>query len=306
MIRLSPQSFERLERAPVLDCRIGGSESNLAIALSRLGLRTAWISKLVDNPLGQKIARTLAAHGVDTSHILWTAEGRVAVYFIEFGAEPRPTRVMYDRKDSAASAMSPEEIDWSSLDRARHLHLTGITPALSESCRRTVQRALEEGRARGLTASFDINYRARLWNPETARKCLEPLIDGVDVLISTLADIKIIFGWQASEEEIAGRLSKQYNNKYVCLTLGGDGALCYDGQAHRRPAFRAEAVDRVGAGDAFDAGFLYGYLQSDPALGLDYGCAMAGLKHTIPGDEFVASLQEVEEAVAREHRDIQR
>jgi len=306
MIRLSPQHFERLERATVLDCHIGGSESNLAIALTRLGLRTAWISKLVDNPLGRKIARTLAAHGVETSYILWSVQGRVGVYFIEFGAEPRPTRVLYDRKDSAASTLSPEEIDWSCLEKARHLHLTGITPALSDSCRQTVGRALLEARQRGLTASFDVNYRTKLWEPPIARECLETLIPGVNVLFCPLEDAKILFQLTGSEEEIAKRLSKRFNINIVCLTLGGNGALAYDGSFHRRPVFQAETVDRVGAGDAFDAGFLYGFLQGDVPLGMDFGSAMASLKHTIPGDEFVSSRQEVEELLAREHRDIQR
>src|SRR5437660_4020368 len=172
MIRLVPKGYTRLEEAQELECRVGGSESNLAVALTRLGLRVTWISKLPANPLGVMIERRVRSFGVDTSRMLWEEEGRAGLYFIEPAAAPRRARVLYDRAHSSASRMRPEEIDWSVLDSVRHVHLTGITPALSDSCRATVARALVEAKARGCSTSFDVNYRARLWSAEAARETL--------------------------------------------------------------------------------------------------------------------------------------
>src|SRR5215212_2260762 len=141
MVRLVPKGFTRLEDAQELECRVGGSESNVAVALARLGLRTAWISKLPANPLGMMVERRVRSFGVDTSRVIWEEGGRAGVYFIEPGAAPRPARVLYDRANSSASRLEPSEIDWAALDATRHLHLTGITPALSVTCQATVARS---------------------------------------------------------------------------------------------------------------------------------------------------------------------
>ena len=163
MIRLSPPGFEQIGSAHTLELRIGGSESNTAAALSCLGRKTAWWSKLPDNPLGRRIEADIRRRGVDTSSVIWSDHGRAGVYFIEFGAHPRPHHVTYDRALSAASTLSPEEVDWDILGEAKHLHLTGITCALSNSCAQTVERAVVEAKQRNLTVSFDVNYRAKLW-----------------------------------------------------------------------------------------------------------------------------------------------
>src|ERR1043165_4264691 len=151
MIRLSPPNCGRLESCDSLDLRIGGAESNTAVALSRLERRVAWWSKLVDNPLGRRIENEIRRWGVDTSQGIWADSGRVGVYFIEYGAKPRPHHVYYDRADSAISKLESAEVDWNHLARAKHLHLTGITPALSESCAAVVSQAVTEARERGIT-----------------------------------------------------------------------------------------------------------------------------------------------------------
>src|SRR4051794_30826602 len=166
MVRLVPKGFTRLEDAQELECRVGGSESNVALALARLGMRTAWISKLPSNPLGMMIERRVRGFGVDTSRVIWEVGGRAGVYFIEPGAAPRPARVLYDRANSSARRPEPSEIDGAARDAARPLHLPGIPPALSISCRATVARALAEERAGASTPSFDVNSRARLWSVE--------------------------------------------------------------------------------------------------------------------------------------------
>jgi 2-dehydro-3-deoxygluconokinase len=307
MIRLSPSGYRRLEEAETLECRIGGSESNVAVALSRLGLRTAWLSKLPENPLGRFVARRLSSLGVDVSHVIWSPEGRAGVYFIEPGSPPRPTRVLYDRAGSAASTMSPAEMQWDVVRAARHLHLSGITPALSASCRAVTARAMAEARAVGASVSLDVNYRSKLWSPAEAAAALRELIPSVDLLVSTAADAALLFDLGGPADAIARSLRDHFQVPAAVVTLGAEGAAaCHDGGHHVVACFPATEVDRVGAGDAFDAGLIYGYLQGDLPRGLSYGMAMAAIKHSIPGDEFVSSLAEVEELVAVGRRDIHR
>jgi 2-dehydro-3-deoxygluconokinase len=306
MIRLTPKGYTRLEEAAELELRIGGSESNVAVALARLGLKSAWVSKLPVNPLGKLVARRLQSLGVDVSHVLWTDDGRVGVYFIEPGAAPRPSRVLYDRAGSAASTLRPEEVPMALIAASRHLHLTGITPALSEECRRAVQRAIEVAREAQLTISFDVNYRAKLWSAVEARAVLEPLLSQVNLLISTEADARLLFEMSGSADEIASALRTHFRAEAVALTCGGEGAVCCDGDIKRAPAFPVSEVDRVGAGDAFDAGLIYGYLNGDVGYGIQFGMAMAAIKHSIPGDEFISSSEEVLALLQSTHRAIQR
>ncbi|MDH5702954.1 MAG: sugar kinase, partial [Aigarchaeota archaeon] len=142
MLRLSPPSFKRLEQATTLDVNVGGAELNVAIGVKRLGLESAWVTKLPKNQIGRLVLNKARELGVDTSHIVWSDEGRAGVYFYELGAQPRASSVLYDRKDSAACMMKPGEIDWSFLKGAKVLHTTGITPALSQSCAEAVIEAI--------------------------------------------------------------------------------------------------------------------------------------------------------------------
>lgn len=307
MVRYTPKGFTRLEEATELEQRVGGSESNVAVALARLGMRVAWASRLPRNPLGLLVARRLAGFGVDVSHVRWQEGGRIGLYFIEPGAAPRSSLVLYDRAHSAASRMEPEDFDWSVLDECRHVHLTGITPALSPTAAATTDRAIREARSRRLTVSFDVNYRARLWPAELARETLLPLVREVDLLICPAADAQTVFGIDGSPEATAEGLGKLTRAGHVAVTLGAGGALLWDRrELHRADPFPVQAIDRVGAGDAFDAGLLWGFLNDDAPRGLLYGMAMAAIKHTIPGDEWVSSLAEVEALLESGHRDIQR
>lgn len=307
MVRYTPKGYTRLEEAAELEVRVGGTESNLAVALARLGLRVAWASKLPRNALGVMTERRIRSFGVNTDAVCWVDGGRMGTYYIEPGAAPRSSTVLYDRAGSAASTMAPEDFDWTILDRTRHLHLTGITPALSPSACETTARALSEAKARGVTISLDVNYRARLWSAATCREILLPLIRPVDLLICPLADAENVFGLTGVAEEMLQRLGEWTNAGHLALTMGGEGALLWDrNDFHRAGSLPLQAIDRVGAGDAFDAGLLWGFLQGNAPMGLQYGMVMAALKHTIPGDEFVSSLAEVEAVLAVGHRDIQR
>lgn len=296
MIRFSPFDHQMLEQAQTLNFLTAGAESNVAITLSRLGVSTAWISKLVINALGRKIAQSIQAHGVDTSQVIWTDQGRVGLYFIEPGARPRPTQIIYDRRDSAMSRLTPEEINWECLRGAKLMHLTGITAALSQTCAAVVARAISEARSRKIPVSFDLNYRAKLWSPEEARAGLEPILPAVDVLIAARRDIELLLGLQGPVEDVMRRLQKKYKNKIV-LTIGDQGAWACDGALWYDEAYPVEQIDPIGAGDAFAAGFLYGYLQNDLRRGLAYGNALAALKYTMPGDIPYVSGKDVEELI---------
>jgi 2-dehydro-3-deoxygluconokinase len=311
MLRLSPPNWQRLEQAATLDVQVGGAESNVAVLLARLGLRTAWVSRLPNDQLGQRVEKALRAQGVDTSHVVWTPEGRVGLYFVEFSPPPRASNVIYDRQHSAVSAMSLADINLDLLGQARLLHLTGITPALSDSCQALVQGLLQAAAQRGVLRSFDVNYRARLWTPAAARTALEPLCQGVDLLFVTLNDAQRLFGCQAEPLSALRTLKGRFGAAVTVLTLGDQGAMAIDTQEQ---VFRARVpatpmVDPLGSGDAFAASFLYGFLTSpapDLEAALCLGTAAAALKRTIPGDMALLSLNEILQASQSESERVQR
>ena len=308
MIRLSPPNYRRLEQTNLLDVNIGGAEWNVATALSRLGTSTAWVSRLTDNPLGWMIRNKTREQGVDTSHIVWTKGDRVGIYFVEFGAAPRASSVLYDRGNSAISQIKPGEVNWEEVLRgAKWFHTSGITPALSPDAAQVTAEALKTAKKVGCKASYDLNYRARLWTPEEARKCQEPLMEYVDVLFSTEEDTKKVLGISAENyREVAKKLAEKFNFEVVCITIREDisvlrnrwTAIAYSaGKIYEDRTYDVEIVDRVGAGDSFSAGFIYGYLTSDVEKGLKLGNAYSALKHSIPGDTNWATLQEVENQI---------
>lgn len=298
MWRLSPPGFSRLEEAVSLDVRIGGSESNTAVSLARLGNRVAWWSKLPANPLGHRIENEIRRWGVDTSAVQWdtTPSARAGLYFIDFGVAPRATDVHYDRAQSSACSLQPSDIDSNLIGRARLLHVTGITCALSDSCAEAVEYAVQSAKSQGTAVSFDVNYRSKLWSPAKAQAVLKQILPQVDLLLTPLSDAETIFGITGTGEEVARQFREEFGIDSVVVTCGGDGGRAIDS----RGAWSVGAhslgtiVDRVGAGDAFDAGVLYGYLQGDLGLGMEYGSAMAALKHTVPGDLLIATKAEIE------------
>lgn len=298
MLRLSTPRGVPLEGAVALDVAAGGTESNLAIALARLGRRTAWVSRLPDNPLGRRLAHDIAAHGVDVSHVLWAdAAEKCGLYFIEMGAAPRSNLVIYERRDSAVARLAPGGLDYGFLASGRLLHLTGITPALSEGCRQAWLASAQRARAAGTRVSLDVNYRAKLWSPQAARETLELLLPQVDVLFSGLRDLRTLFG-VPEQPEAAARAMAAYGVPLVVVTLAAEGALAYEREGdrvQRHPAFPTDVQDRIGAGDAFAAGFLHGWLEADVAHGLRCGNALAALKQTYRGDVSWATRADLEE-----------
>ena len=224
MIRLAPPNYLRLEQTPLLEVNVGGAEWNVAADLSRLGISVGWVSRLTDNPLGRMIRNKAREQGVDTSHIVWTKGDRVGIYFVEFGATPRPSSVLYDRKISAISQIKPGEVNWEEvLSGAKWFHTSGITPALSPGAAQVTADALKAAKKAGCKVSYDLNYRARLWTEEEARKCQGPLMEYVDVLISTEEDTRKVLGITAENyREVAKKLAETFNFEVVCITLRED------------------------------------------------------------------------------------
>jgi 2-dehydro-3-deoxygluconokinase len=306
MVRLSPPHFQRLEQTRSLDLNVGGAELNVAVGVTRLGLKSAWVSKLPKNGLGYLIRDRAQEFGVDCSHIVWSDQGRAGLYFLEFGASPRASSVLYDRSSSAISMIRRGEVDWTKIFAgSKHFHVSGITPALSGSAADVTGEALKAAKKVGCTVSYDLNYRKKLWTPADAKKIQEPMMADVDILITTEEDTNVVFGIKEKDyEAVAERLARTFKLKMVAITLREDlsvwrnnwTAIAYqDGKIYRDRKYEVEIVDRVGAGDSFTAGFLYGWLkEKDVQKGVQYGNAFAALKHTFPGDFNWSTLEEVE------------
>jgi len=309
MIRLAVPTGERLETARQLEVGIGGAEANVLVALARLGRRTAWASVLPKQALGERIVRELAWHGVETSLVQWVEQGRVGVYYLDVGIPPRPTTVLYDRTGSAVAAVDPASfpIDW--VTESRWLHATGITPALSHGCRTVLERLVERAHQAGVGISFDVNYRARLWDPDEAARTLEWFCRQATVLVCGEGDARLLWGLTGDAEAVAGALAARFGAPVTVVTRGEHGAVAVtaDGRTVLVPGRAATVVDRVGAGDAFTAGFLHGYLDSrDVERALRYGAALATLKLTVRGDLAIVTTAELESALAATTRTIVR
>ena len=305
MVRLAPPHFGRLEAARSLDVEVGGAELNTAAGLVRLGRSAAWVSRLPDDPLGRLVGNRVREAGVDDRFVQYAADGRCGLYFLEFGAAPRASSILYDRKDSAAARMGPGTFDWPAVFAgARWFHVTGITAALSPGATAAVGESLRAARAAGVRTSFDLNYRAKLWPPDEAARVLNALLPLCDVLIAGEADAELLFGITGGDfAEVAAGLADRFGvpvvagtrreapvvwrNRFAAVAwMGGD---IYESAWHE-----VEVVDRLGAGDAYAAGLIHGLLDGDTQKAVDYGAALGALKHTVPGDLPWVTAAEVE------------
>ena len=317
MVRLTPPGFQRLEQARGFDAYVGGGELNVAVAAARLGIASRWVSRLPDNPLGRMIANRAREQGVD-AHIEWTADDRAGLYFAELGAAPRASNVLYDRAASAISRVTPGSIDWPSVfGGARWFHVSGITPALSESAAKVTAESLVAAKKAGLTVSYDLNYRSKLWSVDEARAVQEPLMEHVDILVTTEEDSQVVFGVGAEAKgsyehvdaesyvHVARALEKRFKLRAVAITLrenplvlvnNWSAIVAAEGKIHRAPRYEVEVVDRIGAGDAFSAGLIVSRLEKrgwEDAV--RFATATSALKHSIPGDFCLVTRGEVEQ-----------
>jgi 2-dehydro-3-deoxygluconokinase len=305
MVRLSPPGYRRLEQAHSLDVQIGGAELNTAVGLARLGRSTAWVSRLTDNPLGRLIANQAREAGVRTDHVVWTQDDRVGVYFLEFGAAPRASSVLYDRQGAAIAKVRLGMIDWADVFRGvKWFHVTGITPALSATAAETTREALRAAKSANISTSIDLNYRVKLWSQAEANRCMTDLMQYCDVLVTTEEDAEKVLGVTGKDhEDAAVQLARRFPFRAVAVTIRENPLVwknawtaiaCQEGRILKTRTYEVEIVDRLGAGDSFAAGLIHGLLDGDLQKGLDWGTAASAIKHTIPGDFAWITRAEVE------------
>ncbi|HET7769189.1 MAG TPA: sugar kinase [Chloroflexota bacterium] len=328
MVRLCPPGFGRVEMATSLEMQPGGAELNTAVGIARLGLehglRTAWVSRLPQNPLGRYLANKGREHGVSTDEIVWDShpDARCGTYFLEEGAAPRASSVIYDRANSAFARLSPEELDWPRiLEGARYFLVTGITPALSPGCLEATHQSMRAARAAGAKVVFDPNFRSKLWSIEAARAVYQELAPLVDILSCSAEGLRAFYGI-ASQDSPARAAIETFDLQAVVMTSREElgmwknriGATVVARDAHGQPhTFQdrereVEIVDRLGAGDAFLAGFLTSLLYDggDWQRATEWGGAAAALKHSIRGDFPILTAAEIKQEIESPALRIQR
>ena len=305
MIRLAPPHHQRIEQAHSFDLEIGGAELNTAVGLARLGHDAYWVSALPDNPLGRLIRNRVRETGVNDSFVTLVPDGRCGLCFLEPGAEPRPAQVLYDRIGSSVSLASLDSFDWPAIfQNADWFHLTGITPALSESSATNAGHAIAVARKAGARISVDLNYRSKLWTAERAGRVMSELISKIDFLIASPEDARNLFDIAGDDfPDVARQLAKRFHIPVVATIRREEqgawrgrisGIAVSENHSFESQWIAYDGVDRIGVGDAFAAGLIDGILGDDLQEGVETGTAMAALKHTIPGDLPLISRDDVQ------------
>jgi len=317
MLRLAPLGYERFVQSDTLGATFGGGEANVAVSLANYGLDAAFVTKLPTHEIGQSAVNSLRKYGVDTSKIV-RGGSRVGIYFLEKGANQRASKVIYDRANSAIATAKREDFDWDAIfSNMDWFHFTGITPALGQNVVEICLDAVKAAKEKGITISCDLNYRKNLWTKAQAKETMSKLITYVDVCIANEEDAADVFGITSTGTDItsghlnhegyvsvAKQLVENFGLKYVAITLRESlsanhnnwSAMLYDGEtAHFSKKYEiTDIVDRVGGGDSFGAGLIYGFLtEMDKPAALEFAVAASCLKHSVEGDFNLVSVAEV-------------
>ena len=317
MLRLAPKGYLRFLQEPEFQATIGGGEANVAVSLANYGVDAAFVTKLPSNDIGDAVLRNLRKYNVDTQYVSRGGE-RIGIYYLEKGASQRPSKVIYDRRYSSLATSLETDFDWNKVFKgAKWFHFTGITPALSFQCAEICKIAVMEAKKRNITVSCDLNYRKNLWSSEQASTVMGELLKYVDLCIANEEDAEKVFGIKAQTsnvndgrikseeyEYVAKALSEKFGCKYVAITLRKSisasdnkwSAMLYT--ANKDCFFSKEylihIVDRVGGGDSFGGGLIYGlYSGMSERNALEFAVASSCLKQTIEGDFNLVSIDEV-------------
>jgi 2-dehydro-3-deoxygluconokinase len=319
MLRLSPPGFERFLQTPVFSATFGGGEANVAVSLAQFGVDSRYVTRLPAHEIGEAAVRALRAEGVKTDFII-RGGSRVGVYFVEAGASQRASNVVYDRAHSAISELEPGTVDWSTIFAGAHwFHVTGITPALGDNAAACTREALDAAKKAGVRVSVDLNFRKKLWTEKRAQEVMRPLMRQVDLVIANEEDIQSVLGLEVPNTDVTAghlnldgykrvsqQLSKELGPSLVAITLresvsasdNGWSAVLWDNtrsQFLQSQRYDVRLVDRVGGGDSFAAGLIYGLLTGrEPHAALRFAVAASALKQTIPGDFNRVSVAEVD------------
>jgi 2-dehydro-3-deoxygluconokinase len=317
MLRLGSPGFERLLQSPMLCATFGGGEANVAVSLAQLGVDSRYVTRLPANAIGDAAIRALRAEGVSTEFIV-RGGSRMGIYFTETGASQRASTVLYDRANSAISEIPPDAVDWDRvMNGAAWFHVTGITPALGDKAAAATLASVAAAKRAGARISVDLNYRKKLWTQANAQKVMRPLMRDVDVVIANEEDLQCVLGIEVEGADVtsgsldvesyrraAQRVTKDLGPPVIAITLreslsasdNGWSAVLWDGKTlHQSQRYSVRLVDRIGGGDSFAAGLIYGMITGrahDAAL--RFAVAASALKQTIPGDFNRVSLAEVD------------
>jgi 2-dehydro-3-deoxygluconokinase len=323
MLRLSPPGFERLLQSPSLVATFGGGEANVAVSLAHFGLESWYVTRLPRNAIGDAAVRALRAEGVRTDAIVRGGD-RVGIYFAETGASQRASVVVYDRARSAISEMMPGSVSWDAVFAgAAWFHVTGITPALGSSAAECTREAVSAARRAGCRVSVDLNFRKKLWSESQAQAVMKPMMADVDVVVANEEDIQAVLGLAVEGTDVtagqlhvdayrpvAQQITRELGPSMVAITLreslsasdNGWSAVLWDGsteQFYQSQRYDLRLVDRIGGGDSFAAGLIFGLLSGRGAAeSLRFAVAASALKQTIPGDFNRVTVEEVDRLAA--------
>lgn len=323
MLRLSPPGFERFFQSPVLGATFGGGEANVAVSLAHFGLDSYFVTRLPKHAIGDAAVKAVRAEGVRVDFVQ-RGGSRIGIYFAEAGASQRASTVVYDRAHSSIAELQPGTVDWRAIfDGASWFHVTGITPALGASAASCTREAVEAAKTAGARVSVDLNYRKKLWTEAEAQATMRPLMKSVDVVVANEEDIQSVLGLHVPDTDVtsgqlnlagyrrvAEQLTREFGPKVVAITLreslsasdNGWSAALWDAEAgafHHSQRYSVRLVDRIGGGDSFAAGLIFGLATGRGAeASLRFAVAASALKQTIPGDFNRVSVSEVD-ALAR-------
>lgn len=316
MLRLAPEGYYRFVQADTFGATYGGGEANVAVSLSNYGLDAKFVTKLPKHEIGQAAVNSLRKYGVDTSYIA-RGGNRVGIYFLEKGASQRPSKVIYDRANSAIYEATKEDFDWEKIfEGAEWFHFTGITPALNDTVADICLDACKAAKKMGLTVSCDLNYRNKLWTKEKAGNVMANLCEFVDVCIANEEDAADVFGIHAEGTDVtkgnvnhegyksvAKQLSDKFGFSKVAITLRESisandnnwSAMLFDGNEYLfSKKYSVHIVDRVGGGDSFGAGLIYSLINNFTSRdSIEFAVAASCLKHAVEGDFNLVSVDEV-------------